>query len=153
MRLTVSVPGKLNATVASASQLTPTVHKSEMDEHFTTTLDTALKRVRGRVLPHGAIILLSGAPGTGKTEKMKAQLRVLQSDPHIRVVRQRIDGSNDQFTSTALREVLSRRYNTSTAAGSEGCPVLVVIDEYHMMSTQLKDELLAWFEDHPKVIL
>lgn len=83
-----------------------------------------------------AVVLLVGPPGIGKTVYAERFLRDYANttgagDDAFRF----IDGSKDEFTRTALADVLHQR-------AVRGRTLLV--DEFHFMSAELKRQLLQW---------
>jgi hypothetical protein len=88
---------------------------------------------------------VSGAPGVGKTYHLQQRLsawasrsagpREPSSAGRTRVVR--LDGSSDRFTLVAMSDWLESAINTTE-------PVLLIVDEFHMLPSELKEQLLQW---------
>ncbi|CAK0847884.1 unnamed protein product [Prorocentrum cordatum] len=84
------------------------------------------------------LVLLVSAPGAGKTHHMGAIRGRLEGEMQFDI--HEFDGSSDILVTTALAEVLQR---TVAAQGRRG-QRLLILDEYHMLSDDHKDELFEW---------
>jgi len=84
------------------------------------------------------LVLLVSAPGAGKTHHMSALRGRLEGEMQFDI--HEFDGSSDILVTTALSEVLQR---TIQAQNSEA-QKLLILDEYHMLSDEHKDELFEW---------
>ena len=90
-------------------------------------------------------LLVVGAPGIGKTYFMvnvflntkKAECKVIN-----------VDGSSDVFTREALSDYLKRKF-----VEEDSKRTVLFMDEYHMLSQELKRQLLRWYSAHPSVTL
>jgi len=85
------------------------------------------------------LVLLVSAPGAGKTHHMGALRGRLEGEMQFDI--HEFDGSSDILVTTALAEVLQR---TITTQSSQGSQKLLILDEYHMLSDEHKDELFEW---------
>lgn len=85
-------------------------------------------------------ILLVGAPGVGKSHWTKQYLRLKSSTGYHTV---ELDGSNDKFTRESIVDVLKDRVKLDGTS-------IVHLDEWHMMNTTLKTQLLQWFFSHSR---
>ncbi len=86
--------------------------------------------------------LITGPPGIGKTFLMeqeflaKAQVGAAQVDKLGRTVL-RLDGSNERFTLESMSDWLDRNI-----VGTD--PVMLIVDEFHRLPRDMKDQLLRW---------
>jgi hypothetical protein len=83
-------------------------------------------------------VLITGSPGVGKTYHMKQEFLAPAGVVDLlgrRVIR--LDGSNDLFTLVAMADWLESAIYTTE-------PVLLIVDEFHMLPTELKEQLLQW---------
>jgi hypothetical protein len=84
-----------------------------------------------------SLVLLVSPPGAGKSHYMK--------DLRARIVREQavgieeFDGSSDVLVHSTLAELLNRAVTARVG--------MLVVDEYHMLSEDHKDELYAWLQD------
>ncbi len=97
-------------------------------------------------------LLITGPPGVGKTYHM--QLHYLAASQVGRVAAHdlqgrrvvRLDGSSDQFMLVAMSDWLQQAMPTTQ-------PVLLIVDEFHMLLQELKDQLLQWVSSRPFIKL
>lgn len=84
------------------------------------------------------LVLLVSAPGAGKTHHMGALRGRLEGEMNFDI--HEFDGSSDILVTTALAEVLQRTIQTQSSDAQK----LLILDEYHMLSDEHKDELFEW---------
>eukprot|EP00439_Symbiodinium_sp_Y106_P050425 s358_g6.t1 len=89
--------------------------------------------------PSPCLVLLVSAPGAGKTHHMATLRGRLEEEMQFDI--HEFDGSSDILVTTALAEVLQR---TMTSQNSMQSQKLLILDEYHMLSDEHKDELFEW---------
>jgi chromosomal replication initiation ATPase DnaA len=82
------------------------------------------------------VILLTSPPGSGKTYLLERE--IFQEERRRGRECERVDCSSDIFVEKAIDSVLSELFP------SEGRPALLVADEYHMLSSEHKEELFRW---------
>ncbi|CAJ1390507.1 unnamed protein product [Effrenium voratum] len=85
------------------------------------------------------LVLLVSAPGAGKSHHMSALRGRLQEEMQFDI--HEFDGSSDILVTTALAEVLQRTMISQSTMHSQK---LLILDEYHMLSDEHKDELFEW---------
>jgi len=88
--------------------------------------------------PEPCLILLDSPPGAGKTYLVERSLKEQATD-QLSLKYERIDGSSDQLVTHALVDLLQQAVPESLKTG-----VMLVIDEYHMLTDIQKDELFDW---------
>lgn len=88
--------------------------------------------------PLPCMILLVSAPGAGKTHHMSALRGRLEEEMQFDI--HEFDGSSDILVTTALAEVLQRTMTSQSMQSQK----LLILDEYHMLSDEHKDELFEW---------
>ena len=88
--------------------------------------------------PRPCLVLLDSPPGAGKTYLVETSLKEKVTD-QLNFKYERIDGSSDQLVTHALVDLLHRAVPDSLKTG-----VMLVIDEYHMLTDVQKDELFDW---------
>jgi len=94
--------------------------------------------IRDRIVCGGQmVVLLISPPGAGKTYFMKTGVRAAAEELELKV--SRIDCSNDELVERALVSVLEEQFPTGSI--QEG---ILIADEFHMMSDDQKEELIAW---------
>jgi len=94
--------------------------------------------IRGKIQRGGQmVVLLISPPGAGKTYFMKTGVRAAADELELKV--SRIDCSNDELVERALVSVLEEEFPTGSI--QEG---ILIADEFHMMSDDQKEELIAW---------
>ena len=96
-----------------------------------------------RLRTSDAWVLITGSPGVGKTYHMQQEYLAKAEAGSDAVLDQlgrrvvRLDGSNDLFTLIAMADWLERAIDTTD-------PVLLIVDEFHMLPSELKEQLLQW---------
>jgi hypothetical protein len=91
-----------------------------------------------RLLSSDDFVLLVGDAGIGKTYAMEKQLTIGDAGTDNlgrRVVR--IDGSSGRFATVSLADWLGSLITTTA-------PVVVVMDEYHLLAPDVKEQFLLW---------
>ena len=81
------------------------------------------------------VIMLESPPGAGKTYSVEKHLEKLRNTRQMRC--ERMDGSDDQLVTKALQRILSDKVPAHGEA-------VLVVDEYHMLNNNHRDELIEW---------
>jgi hypothetical protein len=110
---------------------------------WTTAQDVEWKSRITALKSSDAWMLITGSPGVGKTYHMQQEYLAKAEAGSDAVLDQlgrrvvRLDGSNDLFTLIAMADWLERAIDTTD-------PVLLIVDEFHMLPSELKEQLLQW---------